>query len=152
MAQHEEAFAAWTKRKNFQKGKQGNSFQHSQGNTYQNSQGNYKNTQGGSNQNYRGNNNFPNQGGQINSKDAMGRILQCRNCMSIRHLQRECPYNPKNQNANRNQRTNKQAFVIEGENSGTEDDIPEHILKEIEAERDAEDDTQKHIFFTTDEN
>ena len=154
MAQHEEAFAAWTKRKSFQKGKQGNS--------YQNSQGNFKNTQGGYNQNYKGNNNFSqnqggnnfsqNQGGPINSKDAMGRILQCRNCMSIRHLQRECPYNPKNLNTNRYQKTNRQAFVIEGENSGTEDDIPDHILKEIEAEREADNDTEKHIFFTTDEN
>ncbi len=32
-----------------------------------------------------------------------------------------------------------------------EDDISEYILKEIEAERDADNDTQKHIFFTTDE-
>ena len=154
MAQHEEAFAAWTKRKNFQKGRQGNSFQNSQGNNYQNSQGsNYKSAQGGNFQNNRGNNNFTqNQGGPINPKDAMGRILQCRNCMSMRHLQRECPYNPKNQNANRNHRPNRQAFVIEGENSGAEDDIPEHILKEIEEERGADNDSEKHIFFTTDEN
>ncbi len=167
MAMHEEAFAAWTKRK----GKQGNNssnFQNAQANNYQNSQGNYRNAQRGNNQNNRGNNHFQNQGannfqnqgannlqnqgGPINPKNAMGQILQCRNCLSMRHLQAQCPYNPKNQFANRNQRPNRQAFVIEGENSGTEDDIPEHILKEIEAERDPDSENQKHIFFTTDEN
>ncbi len=161
MAQHEEAFALYHKRKYSQNNRQGNgNFKNAQGNNYQSSQGNYRNHQGGNNQNFRGNQNFSqNQGanipqgaGPINPKNAMGQILQCRNCLSMRHLQAECPYNPKNQNANRNQRVNRQAFVIEGENSGAEDDIPEHILKEIEAERDPDNNTEKHIFFTTDEN
>ena len=47
----------------------------------------------------------------------------------------------------------RQAFVIEGQTSDTEDDIPEHILKEIEeAENKENDNNQKHIFFTTDKN
>ena len=144
MAQHEDAFVAWAKKKNFQNNK-----------NYKNSRHNNSNrTHAPSNSNSFQNNHSQNnlaQGEKTNPKDARGRILQCRSCLSIKHLQRECPYN-KMQDGQRQDRY-RQAFVIEGQTSDTEDDIPEHILKEIEeAENKENDNNQKHIFFTTDKN
>ena len=141
MSQHEQAFAAWTKRKNnFQKGKNGGNFQN---NSYNNTS-NYNSKQNSQN-------NFQKASGPVNPKDQRGRILQCRICLSIKHLQRECPYNSKNQNSFQKQKGQRQAFIVEGENSDTEDDIPEHIIKEIEEESDTDNNAQKYIFFTTDE-
>jgi len=136
--QHEQAFAAWTKRKNnFQKGRGGGNFQN---NTYNNASNGHNNHTS----------NFQKGNGSVNPKDPRGRILQCRICLSIKHLQRECPYNAKNQNNSQKQKGHRQAFVVEGETSDTEDDIPEHILTELEDEPAPDNNTQKYIFFTTD--
>ena len=131
MAQHEQAFAAWTKRKNFQKYNKGNSYQNNTNSTYSQ--------------------NYQKSGESTNPKDQRGRILQCRLCMSIKHLQRECPYNHKNKSGGQKQGKYKQAFVIEGQNSDSEEEIPDHILKEFSNKSDNEsDNSQQYIFFTTD--
>ena len=147
IAQHEQAFAAWTKRKSFQKGKQGS---YGQNNSYgNNSNANSNSTWNNSANNHSNNQNFQKAGGSFNPKDQRGRTLQCRICLSIKHLQKDCPYNYKNQGNFQKQKGHRQAFVIEGENSEPEEDIPEHILKELE-EVEIENNTQKYIFFTTD--
>ncbi len=137
LAQHEQAFADKTKNKSFQKSNYQKPNYQNKGNNYQSSAG------------YNNAGNYQNNSGSTNPKDQRGRILQCRICMSIKHLQRECPYNLKNKNSFQKQKANKQAFVVEGENSDTEDDIPEHLLTEGDNNSDNEN-SQKHIFFTTD--
>ena len=151
MAQHEEAFLSYTKRKTFQNYK-GNKNYRTGNNNRPNNSNNYQNNGAGNSNNFQNNyaQNHNDQGEKINPKDARGRTLQCRNCMSIKHLQRECPYN---KNIGQKQDKFRQAFVIEGQTSDTEDDIPEHILKEIEeAESKENENNQKPIFFTTDKN
>ena len=144
MAQHEEAFVAWSKRKTFQNNRNRNYRPNNSNRTNgANNSNNYQNNQA---------QNSHDQGDKTNPKDARGRILQCRGCLSIKHLQRECPYNIKKDG--QRQDRYRQAFVIEGQTSDTEDDIPEHILKEIEEaeskDKENTENTQKHIFFTSD--
>ncbi len=126
LAQHEQAFAAWTKNKSFQKSNYQKPNYQNKGNNYQSSAG------------YNNSGNYQNNSGTTNPKDQRGRILQCRLCMSIKHLQRECPYNLKNKNSFQKQRQNKQAFVVEGENSDSEDDIPEPLPIDGETNSDNE--------------
>ena len=151
LAQHEELFVAWSKKKNFQNNKSSFNSNNGRNNSATNNsykQNNYPNnsTNGATNYSQKSEDG-------TNPKDKRGRILQCRNCMSIKHLQRQCPYNQGNRPNIQNQNRFRQAFVIEGQNSDTEDDIPEHILKEIEkAEITENDNNQKHIFFTQDKN
>ncbi len=149
MAQHEEAFLSYTKRKSNQNNSRGRTYRsnNNRPNNAPNFQNNY--SQNNQAQNTQAQNSA--EEGETNRKDARGRILQCRNCLSIKHLQAKCPYNI--QNKGFRQDRFRQAFVIEGQNSDAEDDIPEHILKEIEeAESNQKESEQKHIFFTTDKN
>ena len=149
IAQHEEAFATWMKKKNQKRGKQG------YGNNYQNNQQHNSSNNTPRNSNNPPRNTYPQQqrpteGGNFNRRDAQGRILQCRLCLSCRHLQRDCPYNYKNQNNFQKSNGNRQAFVVEGENSEPEEDIPEELINEIEKDE-TESNPEKFIFFTTDE-
>ncbi len=157
MAQHEEAFLTWSKRKNFQNNKTNNYQNNNRTRNAPNNsfrQNNYTN-----NRNNGASNNSQTQrqdeGPPTNPKNAKGQILQCRNCLSMRHLQAQCPYNSMLKQNKQYPNRFRQAFVIEGQNSDTEDDIPEHILRELEqtelSEKEKSENTE-HIFFTQDRN
>ena len=156
LAQHEEAFLTWSKKKSFQNNKTNNYPNNSRTRSAPNN--GYKQNSYQNNRTNGATNNFQNQrqedGQGTNPKDARGRILQCRNCMSIKHLQAQCPYNSNYRQNNQNPSRFRQAFVIEGQTSDTEDDIPDHILREIEkaeiTDKENSDKTQEHIFFTQD--
>ena len=127
--QHESAFVAWAKKNNYQKVKP-------------NYGGGGQHTQKSSNSNYNGNNkgNFPKPDffEDANPKDKHGRILKCRICWSIKHLQMNCPHRHKYDNT---QPRRKQAFVIEGE------DVDEDDFLNIDEE--STEPSEKAIFFTT---
>ncbi len=154
LAQHEEAFLAYNKRKTFQNNKsRPNNFRPNNSNRPNGASNNSNFQNNYAQNNVQNNGQNPNdQGDKVNGKDVRGRILQCRKCLSVYHLQRECPYNRFKSNGQRQDRF-RQAFVIEGQTSDNEDDFPEHILKEIEESESKEaENNQKHIFFTSDKN
>ena len=138
--QHAEAFAAWTKKKHFYKGKQNN---YVQNNATQAKQNNY--VQNNSYQK-RGHNHEQYQtayGNNMNPTDFKGRVLACRICRSIKHLQKDCPHKLKDQRT-------KLTFVVEGEehnDDATYDLIDLNDLNEANEDTDI---VEKAIFFTTD--
>ncbi len=129
--QHEEAFAAWSKKKFYNKGKQNNYFQSSAAkkqNSYNNASANHSNY-----------NSFT-KDLPANPQDLKGRTLTCRVCGSFRHLQKDCPYKKGQSTYSKN----RQAFVIEGE---SDEDVTYDQLADTEQEVE---NVQKAIFFTTD--
>ena len=142
--QHAEAFATWAKKKNFYKGKQNNNFQGSaaQGNNVQSSatQGNNYHSSATQKKTYNQGQSQTAYGNDMNPTDFKGRILACRICRSVKHLQADCPHKLKNQRP-------KLTFVIEGEEHN--EDAAYDLIDLNDAIEDTEP-TEKAIFFTTD--
>ena len=112
--QHEEAFLSWQSRKKFyQKGKQGSHHQNSEkwnNKSHSNSSQNYKSK---ANTSY---NKKWEEG--LNPKDKMGRRLKCRECGSHQHLQKECLYF-------KQRKRGHQAYVVDGDDSSDTGSVTE---------------------------
>ena len=116
--EHEQAFLAWTKKKNNFKGK---------------SWGNNNNNTAS----------YQRQSNDTNPRDREGRIYKCRVCDSYKHLQKQCPHNPKNKNPSQysNYKGKGQMYMAQEENDNNE--------KGNITEPESDEEDREKVFFTT---
>lgn len=121
-AEHEQAFLAWSKKKN-----------------------NYKGKSWGNNYNNNSTASYQKQSSDTNPRDKEGRIYKCRICDSYKHLAKQCPHNFKNKNPSQfsNYKGKGQMYMAQEENDEKD--------KGNVTEPESDEEEREKVYFTTNE-